>query len=189
MPSPLSGSAATAVSGPLTGLVPDTTYFYRLVASSAAGTAVDPLSPPRSFRTSPRIAAAAPTTPPPTSTAPAASAPLRIVGLSSAASTGHSTRLVLSFSEALNPVRARNPHNYRLTGPRGGRVPIVKVSYHPDSRTVTLRLGRRLVSGHGYRLRVNGNGRKGLTDVAGILLDGNGDGRPGGDYLAHIGRG
>ena len=52
-PSPLTGSTATAVSATLTGLTPGTTYYFRLVASSAEGVAVDIQSPPQSFTTKP----------------------------------------------------------------------------------------------------------------------------------------
>jgi hypothetical protein len=40
-PSPLTGSQATAVSATLTGLTPDTTYYYRVVASNPDGTVAD----------------------------------------------------------------------------------------------------------------------------------------------------
>ena len=50
-PSPLSGSTATAVTASLTGLKPGTTYYYRVVASSAEGIVVDMQSPPQSFTT------------------------------------------------------------------------------------------------------------------------------------------
>ena len=41
-PSPLTGTAATAVSGTLTGLLPGTTYYFRAVGSSPGGTVVGP---------------------------------------------------------------------------------------------------------------------------------------------------
>ncbi len=50
-PSPLSGSTATAVSAALNRLAPDTTYFYRAVAASAAGIVADAQQPPQSFTT------------------------------------------------------------------------------------------------------------------------------------------
>ena len=37
-PSPLTGTTATAISATLTGLTPDTTYYFRAVAASAGGT-------------------------------------------------------------------------------------------------------------------------------------------------------
>jgi sugar lactone lactonase YvrE len=40
-PSPLTGALATAVSANLTGLTPDTVYYYRVVASGPGGRAVD----------------------------------------------------------------------------------------------------------------------------------------------------
>src|SRR5262249_52501805 len=50
-PAPLNGKTATAVSAALTGLTADTTYYYRAVAASAAGTVADRRNPPRSFHT------------------------------------------------------------------------------------------------------------------------------------------
>ena len=47
-PSPLIGTSAQAVTGTLTGLTPDTFYFYRTVAMSAGGTTIGPL---RAFNT------------------------------------------------------------------------------------------------------------------------------------------
>ena len=41
-PSPLTGTAVTAVSGTLTGLLPGTTYYFRAVGSSPGGTVVGP---------------------------------------------------------------------------------------------------------------------------------------------------
>jgi hypothetical protein len=50
-PTPLTGTTATAVSAALTGLSPGTTYYYRAVASSAAGLVGDGHNPPLSFET------------------------------------------------------------------------------------------------------------------------------------------
>ena len=48
-PSPLTGTTGTAVSAPLTGLAPGTTYYDRVVATGAGGTVAD--STVRSFTT------------------------------------------------------------------------------------------------------------------------------------------
>ena len=50
-PSSLGGSTTTDVSAALTGLTPATTYYYRAVASSAAGIVADAQQPPQSFTT------------------------------------------------------------------------------------------------------------------------------------------
>src|SRR5205085_4559322 len=52
LPDTLSGSSAKAVSASLTGLAPDTTYYYRVVATSSAGTAT---GGEQSFRTSAQV--------------------------------------------------------------------------------------------------------------------------------------
>src|SRR5262249_41083871 len=158
-PTPLNGTTATPVTGALAGLTAGTTYYYRVLASNALGTVVDFTSPPRSFTTLPATTAA--------------DAPLRIVGAPREGLRAQPTSLVLTFSEALNPVRAHNRRNYQLISPCGVRVPIVRVSYKAGSRTVTLSTGRRLLPTVHYTLRVNGDGPTGLTDAAGNLLDGN----------------
>jgi hypothetical protein len=61
-PSPLNGTTATAVSAALTGLSPGTTYYYRAVAASAAGTVADGRNPPQSFQTPPAQPRTAPST-------------------------------------------------------------------------------------------------------------------------------
>jgi hypothetical protein len=50
-PAALTGTTTTAVSAALTGLAPGTAYYVRAVATSAAGSVVDPRNPPESFTT------------------------------------------------------------------------------------------------------------------------------------------
>jgi len=105
------------------------------------------------------------------------------------------TRLVLTFSEPLDPSHAQDLSNYTLVAPgHDGRfgtrddqvIRINSATYNPTTRTVTLTPSRHLNWYRRYRITVNGTGAAGLTDLAGNLLDGNGDGRPGGDYVAII---
>jgi hypothetical protein len=100
-------------------------------------------------------------------------------------------RLVLSFSEGLDPARAAVPGNYRLFAAGRDRtlgtrddVPIRvrAAAYDPTSQTVTLRPSPLLALLRRFRVVVNGTGPQGVADRAGNLLDGDGDGRPGGDY-------
>jgi uncharacterized repeat protein (TIGR01451 family) len=98
------------------------------------------------------------------------------------------TRLVLTFSEALNPVRATDLVNYRLTGPTGGVVRILSAVYDPVTQTVTLQPARRLSLHRTFRLIVTSGSTTGVTDLAGNALDGDGDGSPGGAFVGRINR-
>jgi uncharacterized repeat protein (TIGR01451 family) len=107
------------------------------------------------------------------------------------------TRLVLTFSEGLDPARAGDLAQYRLVGSgRDGRlgtsddraIALRSVLYDASKNTVVLRPRRQLSLFRTYRLTVSGATPSGVTDLAGNLLDGDGDGRPGGDYVARINR-
>jgi hypothetical protein len=107
--------------------------------------------------------------------------------------SARSTRLVLTFSGVLNPSAAQNPANYRIiaTGPDGRFdtrddlvIPIESAAYEPVGHAVTLTASRRLSWSDRYEIWVNGSSPAGVTDLAGNLLDGNNDGKPGDDYLA-----
>ncbi|MBX6313982.1 MAG: DUF11 domain-containing protein, partial [Isosphaeraceae bacterium] len=108
------------------------------------------------------------------------------------------TRLVLTFSEDLDPARAANLANYRLVAAGRDRrfgtrddlvIGLRSASYDPAARAVTLSPNRRLSLFQTFQLTAIGTGPRGLTDRAGNLLDGDGDGRPGGDFVARFGRG
>lgn len=102
---------------------------------------------------------------------------------------GASVRQVtLVFSEPLNPGRAANPANYRITGPRGAGVGIAEVIYVPGSNQVTLVTASLLRPGGFFRLLVNGSAPGGITDAAGNFLAGNGQ-SAGTNYAASFGRG
>ena len=107
----------------------------------------------------------------------------------------HPTRLALTFSEPLDPSRVQDLSNYILLAPGyDGRfgthddrvIRINSAKYDPNTRTVTLSPSRHLNWYRRYRITVKGTRAAGLTDMAGNLLDGNRDGRPGGDYVAII---
>ena len=103
------------------------------------------------------------------------------------------TSLVLAFSEPLDPARAQDLGNYRLILiAHGGRLHLpVRLSgavYDATSRTVTLRPARPLPLRFRYMLTVNGTSPTGVSGASGVLLDGDGDGQPGGNYVRTFGR-
>ena len=107
------------------------------------------------------------------------------------------TFLVLTFSTDADPARAGDIRNYRLIGPgRDGRlgtaddrpIPLTSAVYDAATRTVTLSPNRLLNVHFRYRITVNGSPPLGLTDRFGTLLDGDRDGRPGGDFIRTFGR-
>jgi hypothetical protein len=110
--------------------------------------------------------------------------------------------IVLTFDQLLNPVTARDLRNYGYSVQTPGRdrqigtrddilIGIRRAIYNPDTRTVRLRLERQIHRNVAIRVRVNqvtdvpGAG-VGVSSVTGVLLDGNGNGRPGGVFDAVI---
>jgi uncharacterized repeat protein (TIGR01451 family) len=102
------------------------------------------------------------------------------------------TAIVLTFSEALDPAKASDPANFSLVGTgrgrAGGIIPVTPL-YDDATRTVTLIPSRPLPGGSFYNLSINGSAPGGLTDRFGNLLDGDGDGRAGGNQVASFARG
>jgi len=99
------------------------------------------------------------------------------------------TSFVLGFNADLDPASASSIANYQLLGPgRDGRlgtkddriIRLRDVTYDAATRSVRIRpVG--LVPLHGHSLLiVRGDG--GIVDQSGVALDGDEDGRPGGDY-------
>jgi hypothetical protein len=102
------------------------------------------------------------------------------------------TEFVLTFSSALDPARAQDPHNYKLkpVHPDGrfvGKTRIVAAVYDPLTFTVTLHPATRLYLFQRYKLVVNGMAPAGLASPSGVLLDGQGNGTPGSDYVRIFG--
>ena len=101
------------------------------------------------------------------------------------------TAYVLTFDKALDSARASDLGNYRLVDPgRDGRfgtrddrtIRIRSALYNPADRTVTITPATRIAGWRRVQLTVVGTGAAALTDVAGNRLDGDADGRPGGDH-------
>jgi hypothetical protein len=109
----------------------------------------------------------------------------------------HPTTLVLTFSTQMDAARARSLAEYHLvqvgpdhrTDTKDDRaIPIRSARYDAATETVTLRPIHRLPLRRTYMLTVLGMPPGGLTDTAGVFLDGAGTGRPGSDYVALIDR-
>ena len=98
------------------------------------------------------------------------------------------TTVVLSFNQPLDPASAQDVTNYIIIDPHGHRVPISSAVYDPATLTVTLHPCRRLNFHYGYKLTVIGTAPSGLTDTQGLLLDGNNDGKPGGNFVTVLNR-
>jgi hypothetical protein len=96
------------------------------------------------------------------------------------------TVLVLTFSAALDPARAEDVRNYRITDPAGRRVGIKSAVYDPVAHTVTLRPRSRIDLHHTYHLMVIGTGTGGVASVGHDLLDGARDGKAGSDYVTTL---
>jgi type IV secretory pathway TrbF-like protein len=102
------------------------------------------------------------------------------------------TRLVPTFSSVLDAARAQDRHNYTLKpiGPKGhlgSRIPVASAVYDPVANTVTLHFTTRLYLFHRYKLVINGTAPSGLASPSGVLLDGEGTGVPGTNYVAIFG--
>jgi hypothetical protein len=123
-----------------------------------------------------------PTAPPADTTGP------KVVSLRRLGFHARPTQLVLTFDEALDPARATNLGNYRLTGPCGGVIRIRSATYDPAARTLMLRPARLLPLRNVFTLVVNRKSTRSLTDLAGNALDGDRDGRPGGEFIGRIDR-
>ena len=101
------------------------------------------------------------------------------------------TALVVTFDEDMNPALAANFANYVVIaeGRRGRRmIPIDSASYDPASRSVKLFPSRRLELFRRFRLTIRASSTTGVADTSGMLLDGNSDGRAGGDFTGFIRR-
>ena len=98
------------------------------------------------------------------------------------------TTLVLEFDQPLDPVPATDVHNYHITGPAGRSIAIASAQYDPSTDMVALHPTKRINLHYTYTLTVSGTGPNGLTDTDGRLLDGNDDGKPGGNFKTTITR-
>jgi uncharacterized repeat protein (TIGR01451 family) len=124
--------------------------------------------------------------------------PPTVVGVARYGVHWQPTAIVLTFSEPLNPTNASDPANYRLTLAGSDRrfgtaddwlIPLRQVpTYDASTRTVTLIPRYRLNLHRQAQLTVNGSLPMGISDPSGNLLDGDRDGRPGGNFVTTIDR-
>lgn len=104
-------------------------------------------------------------------------------------SGGFLTRIEIVFSEGINPIDAIAGANFELryAGPNGlfgdDDDALLPLTITPDvaGHSVILELPSGYLLDGFYRVRVSGNST--VHDWAGLALDGNGDGVPGGDYV------
>jgi hypothetical protein len=126
--------------------------------------------------------------------------PPRVEGVRLITSPRGVTGLVVTFTKVMNPASAQDLLNYGYAVRTAGRdhkfgtpddllVGIISAVYDPLTRSVTLTFGKPMHPPVPFELsldeatNVPGSG-KGITDAAGNLLDGDGDGLPGGVYRA-----
>ncbi len=102
------------------------------------------------------------------------------------------TQVAVSFNEPLASSAVQGLTNYRiLAAGLDGRfgthddqlIAIESAIYDSSTNTVTLTPARRLNLHRRYELIVNGSTPTGVADLAGNLLDGAGNGRPGSNYV------
>jgi uncharacterized repeat protein (TIGR01451 family) len=97
------------------------------------------------------------------------------------------SHVVLTFSEALNPISANNPANYIITSTSRGRsrvLPVVSAIYDGVS-SVFLATSTPLPFNQFIQVTVNGD-PGGVTDAAGNLVDGDRNLSAGGDFRATL---
>ena len=96
----------------------------------------------------------------------------------------------IKFDAPLNPADAVNPANYQLIDlAKGQTVAISSLTYNPATFTVAIVPAGPLAANQYYQLTVLGTGPTAVRDVAGNILDGNGNGSPGSNYVASFAQG
>ena len=72
---------------------------------------------------------------------------------------------------------------------KGRTLALRSATYNSSTHTVTLIPKKSLASGLAFKVVVDGTSAHGVSDTTGRLIDGNGDGQPGGDYVVVFARG
>ncbi len=116
--------------------------------------------------------------------------PPEVTGLSWTGSALAIANLTLTFSEPLDPTDASNPASYQIVNlAGGGTVSIASVRYNASTDSVTVVPASPLPSGRYDQIEVIGTGATAIRDRAGNLLDGNGSGIAGSNYVASFAQG
>jgi hypothetical protein len=111
--------------------------------------------------------------------------PPQVSVLSMSGSGKSITSLSLTFDAPLNPAYAVSPANYELIGLTKGQViGIGSVSYNPATFTVVVVPAVPLPANQYVQIQVVGTGPTAVRDIAGNILDGNGNGSAGSNYVA-----
>ncbi|MBI4327399.1 MAG: cadherin-like domain-containing protein [Chloroflexi bacterium] len=108
---------------------------------------------------------------------------------------GAVSEITVEFNEPLNRMDANAPANYNLrgAGPSGAFddgddvVYLLAPAYATGSTTVTLHITSGPLAADDYRLTIRGGLTASIHDLAGLRLDGNEDGVPGGDCVRLFG--
>ena len=98
------------------------------------------------------------------------------------------TILQLQFNQPLDPVAAQNPSNYMVRNFKSRPVNVAFAVYNPAADTVTLYPRQRIYFYHPAFLLVFGTAPTGLTNTAGVFLDGANTGRPGSSFSTQLRR-
>lgn len=118
--------------------------------------------------------------------------PPTIVGVSRFGFHARPTILVLSFNQPLDAASAEDTANYSIVtqgrnGHFGGRgshhIAVDRALFDASTDTVTLLPHRHLSLFRLYQLTVNGHSPSGVKNTSGLLLDGQGTGHPGSDFV------
>src|SRR5262249_50292782 len=88
--------------------------------------------------------------------------------------------------QPLDPLTARNTHNYQIKGPAGRLIRVRSVAYDPSTWTVIVHPAELLNIHRTYHFMVRGDRSGGVVRTDGRLLDGAGSGQPGSNFQARI---
>lgn len=133
----------------------------------------------------------APVVPPPPPTNLAAPAP-QVVSVERVGYYGAPMAYVIRFDQPMSASAVQTSGNYLLEAPGpAGRldgvlnppIPIKSLSYDPATNSVVLIPNRRISLHDRVKLTINGD-MVGVSSAQGIVLDGNADGRVGGNFVA-----
>lgn len=128
--------------------------------------------------------------------------PPRVTGLAAVPGVWGTSQLIVQFDQAMNEGRAEDLANYGYSVRTPGRdrrigtrddllIGLTGAIYDAASRTVTLRMASPIHAGATILLQINAvtgspSSTTGVASAQGVLLDGNGDGRPGGTFTGTV---